>query len=57
MHAARQLHLLLAGHPALKIFKGDPGPPAVVKQEEAAVGKALKSAFRQVSELLCIRHD
>jgi hypothetical protein len=45
---ARQLHLLLASHPALKIYKGDPGPPAVVRQEEVAVGKALKAAFRQV---------
>jgi len=46
--AARQLHLLLAGHPALRIYKGEPGPPAVIKQEEAAVSKALKAAFRQV---------
>jgi hypothetical protein len=47
-HAARQLHLLLASHPALKVYKGDPGPPAVVRQEEIAVGKALRAAFRQV---------
>lgn len=49
LSTARQLHVLLAGHPALRIYKGDAGPPAVVKQEEAAVGKALKAAFRQVS--------
>jgi len=48
--AARQLHLLLAGHPALRIYKGEPGPPAVIKQEEVAVSKALKAAFRQVDD-------
>lgn len=51
--AARQLHLLLAGHPALRIYKGEPGPPAVIKQEEAAVSKALKAAFRQVGCIGC----
>jgi hypothetical protein len=46
--AARKLHLLLASHPALRLYRGETGPPAVVKQEEAAVGSALKQAFRQV---------
>lgn len=46
---ARKLHLLLASHPALRLYRGEMGPPAIVKQEEAAVGSALKHAFRQVS--------
>jgi hypothetical protein len=47
--AARKLHLLLAAHPALRLYRGETGPPAVVRQEEVAVGMALKGAFRQVS--------
>ena len=34
----------------MRIYKGDHGPPAVVKQEEAAVGTAIKAAFKQVGE-------
>lgn len=30
------------------MFLGHPGPPALVRQEEVAVGKALKAAYRQV---------
>eukprot|EP00879_Flechtneria_rotunda_P000997 GHRR01001131.1.p1 GENE.GHRR01001131.1~~GHRR01001131.1.p1 ORF type:complete len:866 (+),score=406.00 GHRR01001131.1:371-2968(+) len=48
--AARKLHLLLASHPALRLYRGEIGPPAVVRQEEAAVGAALRSAFRQVDD-------
>jgi hypothetical protein len=56
--AARKLHLLLASHPALRLYRGETGPPAVVKQEEAAVGSALKQVFRQVCEatLECAEH-
>ncbi|KAF6255923.1 hypothetical protein COO60DRAFT_1702602, partial [Scenedesmus sp. NREL 46B-D3] len=57
--AARKLHLLLASHPALRLYRGETGPPAVVKQEEAAVGSALKQAFRQVDDMVLstARHE
>uniref|UniRef100_A0A383WM94 PPM-type phosphatase domain-containing protein n=1 Tax=Tetradesmus obliquus TaxID=3088 RepID=A0A383WM94_TETOB len=57
--AARKLHLLLASHPALRLYRGEMGPPAIVKQEEAAVGSALKHAFRQVDDMVLstARHE
>eukprot|EP00775_Hariotina_reticulata_P002190 gene2190-2508_t len=36
MEDPRKLHLLLAAHPALRLYRGELGPPAVVRQEEAA---------------------
>ncbi|GBG00547.1 serine threonine phosphatase [Raphidocelis subcapitata] len=48
--AAARLHVLLAAHPALRIHTGEPGPPAVTRAEEAAIGGALRSAFGAVDE-------
>lgn len=42
--------MLLAANPSLRTHTGELAPPAVVRQEEAAIAAALRSAFAVVDE-------